>query len=326
MVYNMTSCSSQPNYNLEDFGRIINDGFHFELSTNVIDMISSISEKVGSVSYIKTPVFPKRSPRVRDDRKKERAPMTADTIEAIRNFKPTVIEKRQGVDGMIDTLRVYFNKISDKNYDSMKEKITNTITELKEETDAIETWAIVGSHIFEIASNNNFYSKLYAELYKYLMNSFPIFKRIFDENLDMYQELFENIEYVDADEDYDNHRRVSKINQKRRSMSLFMVHLMNLDVLDADKIMTIAKGLHNDMFLCLKAEECQEICQEVAENLQIMINNGHEKLIQHAHWVVLKDEIQTIRNYKVKDYPSLNNKLAFKYMDIWDKVKDLTRD
>ena len=46
MIYNMTSCSSQPNYNLEDFGRIINDGFHFELSTNVIDMISSISEKV----------------------------------------------------------------------------------------------------------------------------------------------------------------------------------------------------------------------------------------------------------------------------------------
>ena len=48
-------------YTLQDFNTIIWGGFTYDLKdSGVIELISSLADKVGAPSYIKTPVFPKR--------------------------------------------------------------------------------------------------------------------------------------------------------------------------------------------------------------------------------------------------------------------------
>ena len=53
---------------------------------NIIQIINSISEKVGAPSYIKTPIFNKKK---QDDRKKKNIEINDDDWVAIRNFQAT---------------------------------------------------------------------------------------------------------------------------------------------------------------------------------------------------------------------------------------------
>ena len=48
-------------YTIQDFNEILSGGFSYDLKdSNVIELISSLANKVGAPTYIKTPVFPKR--------------------------------------------------------------------------------------------------------------------------------------------------------------------------------------------------------------------------------------------------------------------------
>ena len=48
-------------YTIQDFNDILSGGFSYDLKdSNVIELISSLANKVGAPTYIKTPVFPKR--------------------------------------------------------------------------------------------------------------------------------------------------------------------------------------------------------------------------------------------------------------------------
>ena len=50
-----------PKLTLDDFQNIKNEGFNFELPEETINIIKKISELVGDASYIKTPIFKKKT-------------------------------------------------------------------------------------------------------------------------------------------------------------------------------------------------------------------------------------------------------------------------
>jgi hypothetical protein len=138
-------------YHLKDFINITFDGFNFNLPEETIQMISSLSLEVGSPTYIKTPVFRKRENPLKTSNdlssnyeslmnnninnitnnnqfKRKRGNKNMEIVndedwEALRNFHTTKIEKNIGVDSNIDLIRSYLNKITDKNYVEMKNKI-----------------------------------------------------------------------------------------------------------------------------------------------------------------------------------------------------------
>lgn len=49
-------------YSLQDFQNIMFQGFHFELPPQTIQLITELTNQVGSPTYVKTPVFMKREP------------------------------------------------------------------------------------------------------------------------------------------------------------------------------------------------------------------------------------------------------------------------
>ena len=50
-------------YNIEDFNKIISNGFEYTLSDELISIISELADKAGAPSYIKTPIFEKKIKR-----------------------------------------------------------------------------------------------------------------------------------------------------------------------------------------------------------------------------------------------------------------------
>lgn len=326
-------------YNLKDFQNITFNGFNFELPSETINIISELTLQVGSPSYIKTPVFQKRNIGVQNDntnpqnrdlnhKKKKNKNMEIlndDDWETIRTFQTTKIEQKVGLDAEIDMIRYYINKISDKTYIDMRNKIIEVIEKIIKENNNDSEIYRVSSIIFDIASTNRFYSKNYADLYSDLINNYESMKKVFEENFSQFLNLFNNIEYVDSNVNYDKFCSINKDNEKRKALSSFFVNLMKNNIITRDKIVKIIENLFNQLINYISQDNKKNEVDEITENISILYsndlfdsNNDEEDFEINIDGMNITETIHKLANCKIKDYKSLTNKSIFKFMDMID--------
>ena len=315
-------------YTLNDFERVTFDGFDLNLPEETIDLIASISDKVGAPSYIRTPNFQKRekyngNKDFHNKRRRNRPQeIHDDDWEAIRNFQATELKKREGIEKHIDLIRTHLNKITDKNYAMQLNKIITEIDGLiSVETDE-ESMLKVGYLIFTTASTNKFYSELYATLYKDLMDKFDIIKDIFDKNFKTFMDLFKIIEYVDPEENYEEFCKVNKQNDERRAMSMFIVNLMKNEIISHDAIINTTLQLQDMTTEFVKIKEKRKHVEELTENIFIIVTCACEILYKHDDWETVLVNINRVSEMKTKTYPGVSSKTIFKYMDIIDAINE----
>jgi hypothetical protein len=244
-------------YNLEDFNNIIFNGFDCNLPEETLGLISELAQQVGSPTYIRTPVFPKReinsiknggsstdSFTKRKKKNKSTESLSDADWESIRTFQATKIERNtEGINADMDILRSWLNKMTEKNYADLLVKIVDVLNKLIESGTTDEDMMRVGNEIFNIASNNRFYSKIYADLYSELINKYDVLKRIFESSLKSFLGIFENIEKGNPDEDYDNFCRVNRDNERRKSLSSFFVNLTINGMISQEKLIELTINL-----------------------------------------------------------------------------------
>jgi hypothetical protein len=324
-------------YNLQDFNNIIFDGFDFKLPEETLHLISVLALEVGSPTYIKTPIFKKREPNngpgpgpgtghngtgtgMKRSRAKPTEIVNDEDWETIRSFHATKIEQKVGIDAKIDAIRSHLNKMSDKTYADLKAKIVAEIDAIMA-TDSDSDLSYVSSAIFDIASTNRFYSKLYADLYSELIVSHAFMKDAFDRSFHQYMDLFLHIESGDPDKDYDLFCKINKDNEKRKAMSAFLVNLTINGILEKEKLTHILCQLLEQVLENMVLENKKSIVDELAENIAILCAQKQaldivNQRIQNGK--TIDEVIQQVANSKSKTYPSLSNKSIFKFMDLVD--------
>lgn len=247
--------------------------------------------------------------------------------ERVAPLKNTnIVVQREGIDGSINQIRINLNKITDKNYLSISEKITEIIDDLvlKEITD--EDFNKVGTNIFEIASNNRFYSKIYADLYSNLIKKYEVMKKIFQTNCNEYFKLFENVEYVDSTEDYDKFCENNKINESRKSISAFFLNLVKNKVMTRTKLFIIIVKLFEDIINYISIEGKVNEVNELVENVVILyeptiFSKFKDELIFNDKTETIIQVIKKLAQSKNKEYPSLSMKTKFKFMSFVEDNK-----
>ena len=327
-------------YNLTDFHNITFNGFEIKLPEDTLSIISEIAQQVGSPTYIRTPIFAKKentSSSVkygltgsgadpgfkRRKRNKNIESVSDEDWETIRTFQATKIEQKTGVDSKIDLLRTCLNKLTDKSYDELIGRIMEIFEELIKNNTSEEDMLKVGNSIFDIASNNRFFSKMYADLYALLINKFEIMKVIFENSLDTFLELFKTIEYVESEQDYDRFCKINKDNEKRKALSLFFVNLSTNKIISEEKIVTIACDLMKQVVSLIKENNKKNEVDEITENIAVLYNKSifdkcSSDVDQKIDDELFIDIIRRLSLCKVKTFPSLSNKSIFKYMDMID--------
>lgn len=312
-------------YNLSQINDIETNGEDYKLSENIIQIINSISEKVGAPSYIKTPTFNKKAKEQRKDKKKKNMEINDDDWAAIRNFQITEKKKKEGIELLIDQIRSELNKLSDKNYDKHKNKILEIMSELSNNDFTDEDKNKVVNLIFDVASNNKFYSKIYADLYKDLIHFYSSLNSILERQISSFKSMFEKIEYCDPDKDYEKYCRNNKINESRRAMTTFIVNLQKLGVIDIEELFKIIIHLKQISYEMINKEDSKNILCEITENLFILITElkNNIKEWNKDEYDELVNYIINFKSYKVKEYPGLSNKTLFKYMDIHDNLNKI---
>lgn len=314
-------------FTLTDFNNITFDGFTINLPEETLTKISEIALQVGSPSYIRTPVFEKKERVIITEErektvnynKKRRGRQTVENINdedwnAIRTFNPTKIEQKDGVDSVINELKLLLNKITDKTYNDLKDKVIAIVLTVTDYNDLLK----IGTSIFEIASTNTISSKNYADLYTELMSVSGIMKEIFDKSFENFVNLFNNIEYVDSSVDYDKFCKINKDNDKRRALSLFIINLMNNGIVKKESIINILTILLNQINVYISQENKKNEVDEISENVGILYTKDLIETAESAtvNGSSIPDFIEVIANSKVKSYKSLTNKTIFKFMDM----------
>ena len=323
-------------YTLEDINKILFDGFDFNLPEETLENISQLSLQVGSPDYVRTPVFKKRENPMKIEpvskelggfKKGKRGKATEiindDDWDVVRTFQATKIEEKVGIDFQIDNIRVYLNKMSDKNYIDMRNRIIENIDKLIEENITSEDMLRISSAIFDIASTNRFYSKIYADLYSDLSTKYNMMKEIFEKNFEKFTDLFNNIEYVDPKVNYDRFCEINKTNEKRKAFASFYLNLMFNGIIPKSQIMEITRNLLSQVYSFISIDDKKNEVDELTETIGILYkrdlyddDEGDE--YEQIEGYTINEIVERIANSKVKDYKSLTNKSLFKFMDLID--------
>lgn len=340
-------------YTLKDFENIawsandktLDDNEPFKLSQEIMDIITSLSEQVGSPNYIKTPAFTKNNGSIINNgekpyykkKRRQEEPISASDWEAIRNFKKTEIAKKVGVEKDIDNIRLLINKLTDKTYDKIIEKLFDTLDEIKNKChiddgtidtdnndDIINHINKIGYAIFNMATSNKFNSGVYAKLTCELQSKYEFMRSIIHNNIGEFMKMFENMEFVSSVENYDRFCEVNIINDKRRAMSLFLVNLYKNNVLSLDYIFENIQNIQNMIVhedTIVNDDKIMEI-EELSENLYIILTNiSTNVFMKHSQWLHVYDNVVRISKINTKINKRISSKTKFKHMDILDKLK-----
>jgi hypothetical protein len=318
-------------YTLQDFNTIIFNGFNFTLSDDIIEKINELATQVGSPTYIKTPVFQKK------DRSAESvAPISSSNTKRRRDatkfnngsgtdveklFNATKLVHKTGLDGEIDLIRSYLNKITDRTFADMKTNIIGLLDKLfKENSISQEDVMRISSYLFEFASTNRYFSKLYADLYTELVNKYECMKQTLDESFHSFLELFINIEYVDPDVNYDEFCRINKVNEKRKALSAFFINLSANNLLSHDKLVDLTHKMILRVVEYMPMSDKKAHVDEYTENIAILFNKGEYAKVtdKFIDGKTIMETIQMLATSKPKTYPGLSSKCIFKYMDLID--------
>jgi len=316
-------------YSIQEFNTITFNGFNLTLPEETIKIISELSLQVGSPGYVKTPVFQKREnplkpttqPVIEKRRKGKNVEINEEDWSAIRSFQTTKFDTKEGINIQIDIIRSHLNKMSDKNYIDSRNKIVNDIDNIISEHSDTDNLIQVSSIIFEIASTNRFFSKIYADLYSDLFLKYEFMRSVFENSFNTFLELFNNIEYVVPEEDYDKFCKINKDNEKRKSLSVFFVNLMINGIIDKNKIVQLLKTLLVQLaefsVIANKKNEVDELIENVALLYKKDLFNCDSKdknLLING--LTITGFITKIAESKVQKDMSLSNKTIFKCMDL----------
>ena len=218
----------------------------------------------------------------------------------------------------LDTIKLNLNKLTDKNYLDISVKIENMIqTWLLTET-STEEIEKMGEVIFTIASNNRMFSKVYADLYCYLTEKIQIIADTFYSNFLKYCELFDNITTIVNQDDYDEFCKMNILNEKRRSVSLFMVNLTKNNMVKSIELYQIISKLLNKLQEMITIPDKVGTNQELIDNIIILYDDGNIfndiEAFSLENNIVL-DCIRMIATSNKSTILGINSKTKFKCMD-----------
>ena len=315
----MTSTQS---YSLKDFSDISKSDYEYTLSSETIDIINVLADKVGAPSYVRTPNF-KNDKRPRGNKRKKNKAMeiSDEDWETIRNFQATEIKEAEGIDKLINNIKLEINKITKATYDNQIEVICRQLEELDASTlFTDEEKTRVGEIIFDVASSNKFYSDLYAKFVHVLSLKFSWLLPVFHDSLERRTRKFMEFEVADSNKDYEKFCKVNKDNETRKALTTFYVNLMNTKIINEEALMNVMEEFKSLLKEHIQKADSSTIVEQLAENICIIIEKTYEELEDNDEFDSMISYIKIVSNAKVSEYPGLSNKTIFRFMDALDII------
>lgn len=322
-------------YNLKQITDISYSGFYFKIPEDTLDIINYLCTQVGT-PCINSNEFIKSVPinemvnidlacnkPNRKKRGNKGMEINGDDWENIRTFQTTKMETKTGIDGDISEIRLYLNKLTDKTFLDMREKIVEKIDLVCANSPNSEDITKLGLMLYEICSTNKFYSKIFADLFAELASKYDWLNNVFNDHYANIMEQYKNIQYVDSEKNYDGFCEMNKTNEKRRAITTFYFNLAINKFIEKETLIKLLKDILISIMTMISMPDKKNEVDELTEIVAILFNkdildnlNADEPDYYYVLDKSILDTVNVLAQQKVKDYPSLSNKAIFKYMDL----------
>lgn len=228
----------------------------------------------------------------------------------------------------LNQLRLLLNKVSDRTYLDLRERLQQAIPEtMARHRDAHPSVGRdVAEAVYSICASNKFFAQLFADLYADLATDNAALREHLDAKTEtLYDDLYSQFEYVDAEVDYDRFCAVNKHNEKRKSVVQFHVFLVRNGFMPAGPLVALLERLlHHVRTLLWPVHEDPATVQarkhevdEWVEHLALFLGTDLalvNKASSSRKTAILKS-LREIASTKPKDCPALSSKSVFKLMD-----------
>lgn len=312
---------------IEMFYNALEKGFDYTLPEYTINLINSISKKVGAPSYIKTPVFKKNVIQKNRRRKKKQVEEGWDDEKISKSqFTEGVTVKHEEI--IITSIKGFLNKLTSSTYDDIRDSIFSSIKTLHEyiqtnDIDAVIMNKKLVTDIIDIISQNKLYVSVYARLIKELTNEFDTIEEEFNDQIRKRFELFDTFDIIDDCEDYDKTCKMNSDNETRRTIASFMCELMKVGMVDKEFVFHILNEFVEMLDTKMSEENNRDLCYELSNIIETVIGIVINNFTEHNGFKCLWEQLTEISERSIKEYTSLSNKTLFKVLDIIEDYEDI---
>ncbi len=330
-------------YNLLDIENIVFNGIYYKLDDDVMKKIKNLEKELGVVEEPKqiqrqvvvandkrrplqsnNAIQPNQSRQPRNGDKKNKD-MSNEDWNMLKNFKATQFETKEGHEKIIENIRTLVNKISTKNYQQQFEQIQKEIHDynvsIEGEDEEEQQKAELINMMFNIISNNKFFSELYASLYIDLLPSFEQFNQLLKTYMQKLKTSIEHIVYVSSDENYDKYCEYVKENESRKANTQFLINLCKKNALDVEQLLGVLDYFIDKTLEYVDIDNKTNEVEEITENVFLIISSSQSLIHKHTTWTnTILPKIIAMSQKKKNSHKSLSNRAIFKYMDIIDSI------
>lgn len=260
-----------------------------------------------------------------DNPSKRNRPDSGELWKKKEEFTATVIVKKEGYESCIGDLKKYLNKLTSANYDAQIESIIETMKSVMlidaDETKTQECMTRMIDVLVQVACNNKYYSMLYAQVYERLAG---LYSHILDEKVRIYDNFLsslQGIEVGDPNVDYDKFCEITKKNDERRALMLFIINMYKLGGYNMQQLSHIVSVIDEMIHSHIHDSKFIEYTNELTEVMNMFVTNMVTDIKDCNEWAFVKDRIMDYSKYKTKNYPGMSSRTIFKYMDMIDLFK-----
>ena len=293
------------------------EGSTLTLPDDVVTIIRDLELRVSAPEYVRTPQFARR-PRHRAGRGAASVLEWSGSSGPGSGFKATVLRKREGMDGVVDRLRKYINKMSDKTRETLRTKAFAEIDGHEGASDSLD----VSTAVFGIVSCNAFYSALYAEFYAAFLKRYPAMRATLEEHLARASSHLATTIIKEPGDDYDAFCEQNKINAAKRATAKFYVSLAARGAVGVQTVVRIVSSIQAAILAAGGTREACAVRDELTEVLFHMLSGNDARCLCVAEeWGDVRTKLREYAERTPQPAKGVSAKSVFRHMDILDGLE-----
>jgi len=318
-LHSILACMTTAVYTQQEFESIIHHGVQYTIPNEVLQKIMELEALMRTKTAIMSHHFEVRrgakpkthSSHASQPHYEKKQSSTSWTREPPALFKPTLVATpKEGKDKVLQRIQTSLNKISKSNFESQCQEIDDAMASLE---DMSELKHVV-EEIYAVCARNMALGEVYADLYGRYCKQEDLFLKVLHEQRQVYCVSYDDIHYVDPEQDNDGFCMYTKKNAVRRSTTKFFVHHFKNGILEEDDFLSLVQFMLDKVtcWVATTTENRRNELEEVTENLFLALSTGALKEPPAA----VVDAIRAFSKTVVKDTPNMTSRAKFKYQDL----------
>ena len=271
-----------------------------KLPDDVNIMIKTLSDKVLSPNYSKTPVFTKK-----------RFNNSFVNYNKFVQHTSTKIIKNKNI---VNDIKCLLNKLSSKTLSEVALKI---ITEFS--SCPSEDKPKIITLLFDIKTSSTLFVKLYADLIKKIITNNALIKPFIPQNVnEINNSIIEQLKIV---EDYDDLCKNNELLENKSAQYFLITYLFTINIIDKQFITTLLTNLEKNVTKNIENRDGKELNEYYIKNICRILNILNEKFLIEEEVEIHNNFLLNILNMcsnKTKN-KGLSNKTGFNIMDYCDE-------